>query len=205
MGSETKLGQLIEGKAERDAIHVAVAPMIATRKLKPGEQLANGIVDPFLIAPIQKGERYWLLLFPGTITALRHNWSHPAFDDGGEISVEEKIIEPEKPQPPPFKPHWRHNDTVLAICKKIRESKNPIDKEAFAILADALEDAGCEDGELLSLCRDGYINITTSIVILSTVTGESVTGVINHINKTVEAEYRAGQNSGYGGDGCRDC
>jgi hypothetical protein len=79
---EPKLGQVITDiGARRDAIHIAVAPMVATAALHPGQRLQNGIVDPFLTAPVQPGERYWLFLFPGTVTGMRHVWSHPAFTE----------------------------------------------------------------------------------------------------------------------------
>ncbi len=78
------LGQLITGPAARDAIHVAVIPLTATRVLQPGERLTNGVVDPFLTAPVQPGERYWFCLFPASVTNLRHVWQHPAFADEPE-------------------------------------------------------------------------------------------------------------------------
>lgn len=89
------LGQLIkDDDRRRDAIHIAVAPVTAVAALTPGQHvglIANnteqvgptdnciGIVDPFLQHGVEPGQRFWLFLYPNTVTSLRHYWTHPAF------------------------------------------------------------------------------------------------------------------------------
>jgi hypothetical protein len=75
-----KLGQLVPDDVfARDAVHVAVIPMVALRVLEPGQRMVHGIVDPFLPKPVQPGQRFYLFLFPGTVTGMTHAWQHPAF------------------------------------------------------------------------------------------------------------------------------
>lgn len=87
MSEKISLGTRPEPGAQRDAVHVAIIPLVALRVMRPGERLANGIVDPFLTEPVQPGERYYLVLYPNTVTGMTHHWEHPAF--------------PAEPQPAP--------------------------------------------------------------------------------------------------------
>jgi hypothetical protein len=52
--------------------------------------------------------------------------------------------------PATFAPQWR-TDTAVALARQMYESH---DFGAMPILADALQDAGCEDASILNHCRD---------------------------------------------------
>ncbi len=94
----------------RDAVHVAVVSAVSDVALRPGQDIGVehvegqrdvrahavsstregvGKVDPYLTANVKPGQRFWLYLYPRSITGLNHNWSHPAFPDAkpGELYV----------------------------------------------------------------------------------------------------------------------
>lgn len=106
------LGTIIEDGG-RDAIHLAVEPVIAGERLMPGENIGLdegkaynnsrgdivkfvGIVDPFLKAPVEPGQKFWLVVYPRQITSLRHVWSHPDFEESTPEPVAQSLQERSK-------------------------------------------------------------------------------------------------------------
>lgn len=87
------LGQPPAADAKRDAVHIAVIPQVATKRLKPGSKVDHGVVDPFRTSNIPVGGTYWLFLTPGTAANLRHQWDHPHFPE--EKSEREEELEKE--------------------------------------------------------------------------------------------------------------
>ena len=86
------LGYLCDEDAKRDAVHIAVAPVIAGQELAPGNHVGLvdgkasmetndfiGIIDPFLTSDVEEGQRCWLYLYPNTVQSLRHVWTHRSF------------------------------------------------------------------------------------------------------------------------------
>lgn len=98
---------LLDDKIERDAIHVAVLPVRTACRLDVGQDIGFvwengllsgdlvcgegpnitllGIVDPYLHRErkpteryVKDGDRFFMFLYPNTITDMRHHWTHPA-------------------------------------------------------------------------------------------------------------------------------
>ncbi len=89
----------------RDAIHLAVEPVVAGETLAAGEHIRLndqglaiatgdplGIVDPFVIGGVAKGQKFFMVLLPRTITSLRHVWEHPAFTKPVTVAAMEQRL-----------------------------------------------------------------------------------------------------------------
>lgn len=89
------IGAILPEGTPRDAVHIAVAPAKCGPKwLYPAQRViikngyawsaegekGAGIVDPFLDDSVRQGQNFFVFLDPGSITSLRHEWTHPAFD-----------------------------------------------------------------------------------------------------------------------------
>lgn len=101
------IGRKLTGAEQRDAIHIAIMPVVCgedymrageevglvygtTNTVKHKESIYGietiGVIDPFLRGDmdslmLKKGDVVWCFLKPGTITGLRHEWTHPGIDN----------------------------------------------------------------------------------------------------------------------------
>lgn len=100
------LGMIHFKPEARDAIHLAVEPVMASQRLEPGQAVGivkgmaypvghihsdgthtfkvpyHGIVDPFLPRPVEVTESFWFVMAPRMVQSLRHVWEHPDFPAG---------------------------------------------------------------------------------------------------------------------------
>lgn len=103
-----KLGEIITTEQHRDAIHIAVVPVVASAPIVRGGLVsiaggqayngsvedAVGVADPFLrVARVEQGQAFWLYLNPGSITSLRHEWTHPALDGTPDTAAARKVVQ----------------------------------------------------------------------------------------------------------------
>ena len=102
------LGMIHFKPEARDAIHLAVEPVIASHGLTVGCKVGivgsyayptgspmadtieggegkvpyHGIVDPFLPRAPVPNESFWFVMAPRMVQSLRHVWEHPDFPAG---------------------------------------------------------------------------------------------------------------------------
>jgi hypothetical protein len=105
------LGTIIDDTQARDAIHLAVEPVIAAHNMDAGAHVGLlddgrasefaskhlGIVDPFLTDGVVAGERFWLVVYPRQITSLRHVWVHPDFAAPPETTIKVEFVDSMSP------------------------------------------------------------------------------------------------------------
>lgn len=95
------LGKLCDINAKRDAVHVAIIPVIADQVLIPGQRIgirqqenghyrtssyksddghsinggADAVVDPFLTRNVEFGDLFWAIVRPDLVGEVRHDWT----------------------------------------------------------------------------------------------------------------------------------
>ena len=104
----------------RDAVHVAVFSAVADTPMFPGQDVAVvehldngdtkvkvqaaendavGIIDPFLKEMvIYPRQRFWVYLYPRSISGLSHHWTHPAFDKAPGVDAQKLQSDAQKLQ-----------------------------------------------------------------------------------------------------------
>jgi hypothetical protein len=95
----SNIGLIHNRPLPNDAIHIAIAQVVAGEPLKAGDRVGwlegkegvvsksdnpLGIIDPFLTQDVSKDCQCYLFLFPNTVTSLTHQWEHPAFNRNPE-------------------------------------------------------------------------------------------------------------------------
>lgn len=110
MSHNIELGRLIYGYRERDAVHFAVVPVIASEPLVRGQRVKLtrdtkdhvspaetndyiGIVDPFLYREeVERGCKFFMVLKPGSVTSMRHHWNSPDFSAATDAESSERWL-----------------------------------------------------------------------------------------------------------------
>jgi hypothetical protein len=114
MSIEINLSEVNPTPRPRDAIHVAVVQVIAGQMdLKVGHRIylsgnnrgfpvaynwkptslvpSDGVVSPFIYMDrhfIQKGDTFWMIMNPSSVTDLRHAWSHPSIPEDPSVEAD---------------------------------------------------------------------------------------------------------------------
>ena len=185
------IGKKITSPQQKDAIHIAVIPAVAMEPVGAGDKvgiLKNkdsegryvaciddstkfiGIVDPYLNTTINRGEQFWIFLYPGSITSLRHDWTHP--------DIVEEAPRPSGMKSRPitmYEPAWRIEDIVRMATEWRGKTRSDqiMGKDLLPILADAMEEAGYPiEKDILQLRKKYYEDALTNRIICILIGGE---------------------------------
>lgn len=142
------LGKILTSEeVARDAIHIAVLPVVAGEELNRGERVklaygtadvaieagddygvnsSIGIIDPFLSEYyVKKGQRCWLFLHPNTVTGMRHHWEHPAVDAVPQVAVMSDAKSRADLWLHQFAERWGfHYDDMIAVATNPNEERD---------------------------------------------------------------------------------
>ena len=170
------LGTIHKREEHRDAIHLGVEPVIAGEDIAVGANIgigkdgfayatdyrndikAVGIADPFLANRIEKGESFWLVVYPRKITSLRHVWTHPDFDtedepkvlDIAEVSSDDLMVEIQR--------RLATNNVVQTVQEPVQEATDADEKrKAWAWIHDYADGLGLDTDELMDYA-DSWIS-----------------------------------------------
>jgi hypothetical protein len=86
-------------------------------------------------------------------------------------------------------PKWR-TSTVRALCRRMLDLRQ---FDALPILADALEEAGCDDSELLALCRSPELKPVSAERAVNLVYSDETAAAVRWLERFAD-------DIGYGGD-----
>jgi hypothetical protein len=121
-------------------------------------------LDLSVFAP-GRDPRMWATLY-FHLTVSRDAAEALQVDDRLEVVIVSNSQQDDNPYvslPAPYDWLTWNGGTVRALAQRIRDTN---DEALFPILADALEDAGCAEAELLARCRDPHGDSLTWLAVL---------------------------------------
>lgn len=153
------MGDLLpDDAAGRDAVHVAVFSARSPVKVFPGQHVGLvdgepvefgdmvvspltphiGIIDPFLNVDAAPGARFWVYLYPRTITSLAHKWGHPAFEETQRSAIVEAARKVPTPAPGD---HYATPTMALTSERWLRDwcEEDSYDRPTYKQLMNAVE------------------------------------------------------------------
>jgi hypothetical protein len=156
--------RLAEGDAPEDALGEARATVTYWHDIA---QNSDGYVAAVADAALQDDPQ------AGAFSALQNAeyFSHEAFGYGigYHYAGRAREIFGNPFQPVAFDPEWK-SDTAVSLAKQMYESR---DFSTMPILADALQDAGCDNDDILNHCRDANATHVRGCWVVDLVLGKS--------------------------------